>query len=86
MIELVMSLIKIVMGKTADIVKHQFGIICQGQAACCCIAEKLVTEATDDAGYDFGGTSQLNACLCCTGITDLLGRKCRNTTPEPAAI
>ena len=33
MIELVMALVKIVIGKTADIVKHQFGIIGQDQAA-----------------------------------------------------
>jgi hypothetical protein len=33
MIALVMALVKIVIGKTADIVKHQFGITGQDQAA-----------------------------------------------------
>ena len=42
MIELVMALVSIVIGKTADIVQHQFGIIDQGQAAGGGVAEELV--------------------------------------------
>ena len=41
-IELVMALVSIVIGKTADIVQHQFGIIDQGQAAGGGVAEELV--------------------------------------------
>lgn len=42
MIELVMALVKIVIGKTANIVKHQFGIIGQGKTAGGGVAEELV--------------------------------------------
>jgi len=53
MIKLVMALVKIVIGKTADIVKHQFGIIGQGQATSGGVTEKLVAEAAEDSGDDF---------------------------------
>jgi hypothetical protein len=45
-----LALINSVISKAADIVKHQFGIIGQGQAAGGGVAEKLVAEAAEDAG------------------------------------